>query len=196
MPFSQSSSPATLNNIHILALHPYLFNSLIFHTYFVNPLPPFQFLFHFLILLYILMLIINTDDGIEFMTYDPLQSHTELRGSWRYPESEIGVLEHRSRISYMIPLGMYHNFTYRSPKVCRISVLEGPIFSLSLLESVSIVLRPGNNLPIANFNPWAVLTGFSHAVLIGGGHVPLIRPWYVTRGNYITAYNRLSHSPN
>ena len=106
MPFSQSSSPATLNNIHILALHPYLFSRLIFHTYFVNPLPPFQFLFHFLILLYILTLIINTvlsDDGIEFMTYDPLRSHTELRGSRRYPESEIGVLEHRSRISYMIP---------------------------------------------------------------------------------------------
>ena len=57
--------------------------------------------------------------------------------------------------------------------------------------SVYIALRPGTNSPIENFHPWAVLTGFSHAVLIVGGHVRLIRLPHVTRGNYITAYNRL-----
>ena len=105
-------SPATeqlFNNSHILAVHPYLFSRLTFHTYFMNPLPPFRCLSHFLIL-FVLLLIINTvlSLGVELTTYMTLcglkHNCVGREGIRVSTESEIGVFKHRSRISYMIRL--------------------------------------------------------------------------------------------
>lgn len=58
---------------------------------------------------------------------------------------------------YWLTLATYHILL---TNLCCISECGGSIFSLSLLVSVSIDLCLG----VANFNPWAVLIGFSHAV--------------------------------
>ena len=51
------------------------------------------------------------------------------------------------------------------------------------------------NLPIANFNPRAVLTGFIHTVLTGGDLFQFIWLLYVTRGNHITVHNYGTPNP-
>ena len=58
-----------------------------------------------------------------------------------------------------------------------------------------IALPLGNNLPVANSNRKATMTGFSHEVLLVDVGFRIIWLPDITRAHYIMAYNRLKQTP-
>ena len=72
------------------------------------------------------------------------------------------------------------------------ATVQEDIFPLLPSQFRSIfALLPGNKLPIANSHRLAVMTSFSHAVLLEGVTIKLIRLRGVTRARGVLAYNRL-----